>query len=1080
MIARNKKSILLVEDEALIAMAKQAELSQYGYDVFISHSGEEAIDFCSDNSTVDLILMDIDLGLGIDGTLAAEKILQDHDIPVLFLSSHTEPEVVGKTERITFYGYVVKSSSITVLDASIKMAFRLFDEKQKVKEHRKALESINDELIKSQKEIENQCRIISISEERFSTTLNDLLIGVVVHDSDSSIIFSNLEARKIFGLTKDQILGKKAVDPTWNFVHEDLFKLKVEDYPVSKVISTGTALKDYIIGISRPDREYITWVNVSAIPTYSKDKKLETVIINFSDITSQKRAEDALERRLSVLTKPLENVENIRFDELFDIEEIQQLQNEFSNATGVASIITDIDGKPITEPSNFCRLCNDIIRKTEKGKLNCFKSDAALGKVNRDGPNVKPCLSGGLWDAGASITIGQNHIANWLIGQVRDETQTEEKIKRYAKEIDANVDEVVEAFNEVTPMSLKRFKEISQVLFTLSNLISNMAYQNIKQTSFINDIYLAEESLKRERDHQASILANISDVIAIMDSDGIIQYKSPNIANVFGWKPEDLVGKSGWETVHPDDIERLKELFQIILEKDNLQLSVEYRYMKKDGTYAPIELTATNLISNPNINGVLLDYHDISDRKIAEDALYQKTLELEKSKIQTEESEERYRALHNASFGGIAIHDKGIILDCNTGLSEITGYEFDELVGMNGLLLIAEDYRDLVMEKIVSDYKKPYEAMGVRKNGEEYHLRLEARNIPYKQKRVRVVEFRDITERKESEIALRDSENKFKNLFNNINIGVALHEIVLDENNKPVDYIWLDVNPEYERLTQLKASDIIGKRVLEVIPNLEKRWIEIFGGVALSGVEISIEDYSEYFDKYWDVKAYSPKKNHFAVAIADITEKMNSDIALQEALNEKQSLLNELQHRAKNSFKLITSMIGLISNANHSKETHHVLEEINSRIMAVSEMYDLIYYTKSLTDVNLHDYFERVYLSLSGLTTDIILERSFESVTVPVKKAIPLGLIIVELVTNSIKYAFPQQKDGLISIVLSEKDSIATLIVKDNGIGFSEEFDLATVSTMGLTIVKALTAQIEGNLTRSTVDGAGFSITFEI
>jgi len=370
--------------------------------------------------------------------------------------------------------------------------------------------------------------------------------------------------------------------------------------------------------------------------------------------------------------------------------------------------------------------------------------------------------------------------------------------------------------------------------------------------------------------------------------------------------------------------------------------------------------------------------------------------------------------------------------------------------------------------------------MGVRKNGEEYHLRLEARNIPYKQKRVRVVEFRDITERKESEIALRDSENKFKNLFNNINIGVALHEIVLDENNKPVDYIWLDVNPEYERLTQLKASDIIGKRVLEVIPNLEKRWIEIFGGVALSGVEISIEDYSEYFDKYWDVKAYSPKKNHFAVAIADITEKMNSDIALQEALNEKQSLLNELQHRAKNSFKLITSMIGLISNANHSKETHHVLEEINSRIMAVSEMYDLIYYTKSLTDVNLHDYFERVYLSLSGLTTDIILERSFESVTVPVKKAIPLGLIIVELVTNSIKYAFPQQKDGLISIVLSEKDSIATLIVKDNGIGFSEEFDLATVSTMGLTIVKALTAQIEGNLTRSTVDGAGFSITFEI
>jgi PAS domain S-box-containing protein len=126
------------------------------------------------------------------------------------------------------------------------------------------------------------------------------------------------------------------------------------------------------------------------------------------------------------------------------------------------------------------------------------------------------------------------------------------------------------------------------------------------------------------------------------------------------------------------------------------------------------------------------------------------------------ESEERFKALHNASFGGIAIHDKGVILECNQGLSTMTGYEVEELIGMDGLLLIAEQSRSLVMQNILAGHEKPYEAFGVRKNGEEYPLRLEARNIPYKGKNVRVVEFRDITERKRDQDALRRSEERFR------------------------------------------------------------------------------------------------------------------------------------------------------------------------------------------------------------------------------------------------------------------------------------------------------------------------------
>ena len=125
-----------------------------------------------------------------------------------------------------------------------------------------------------------------------------------------------------------------------------------------------------------------------------------------------------------------------------------------------------------------------------------------------------------------------------------------------------------------------------------------------------------------------------------------------------------------------------------------------------------------------------------------------------------QESEARFKALHNASFGGIVIHDKGLILDCNNGLSVITGYPFEELIGMDGLLLISEKTRDYVRSQIRARHEKPYEAIGVRKNGEEYPVRLEARQIPYRGKQVRVVEFRDITEQKQAEEELRLSQER--------------------------------------------------------------------------------------------------------------------------------------------------------------------------------------------------------------------------------------------------------------------------------------------------------------------------------
>ncbi len=133
---------------------------------------------------------------------------------------------------------------------------------------------------------------LQTSEKEYRSTLNDLLVGVVVHAKDTSILLSNPEAANILGLTNEQMSGKKAIDPSWNFIHEDSTIMKVEDYPVSKIFSEEKPLHDYVLGINSPDKDYVTWVIVNAIPVFSNDNKLNKVIVNFVDITDRKRVEE--------------------------------------------------------------------------------------------------------------------------------------------------------------------------------------------------------------------------------------------------------------------------------------------------------------------------------------------------------------------------------------------------------------------------------------------------------------------------------------------------------------------------------------------------------------------------------------------------------------------------------------------------------------------------------------------------------------------------------------------------------------------------------------------------------------------
>jgi len=189
------------------------------------------------------------------------------------------------------------------------------------------------------------------------------------------------------------------------------------------------------------------------------------------------------------------------------------------------------------------------------------------------------------------------------------------------------------------------------------------------------------------------------------------------------------------------------------------------------------------------------------------EAFERQNQELLEAQHELKDSENRFKILHEASSGGIGIHDKGMLIDCNQGLCDLTGYSYDELIGMNGLLLIAEDFRDIVMKNIMTGYEEPYDAMGVRKDGTRYYLEILGKQIPYHGAAVRVTEFRDITARKEAEIALQKEKEQLAVTLRSIGDGVITTDL---------DGRVALINGVAEVLTGFPQEEAVGRHFKEI------------------------------------------------------------------------------------------------------------------------------------------------------------------------------------------------------------------------------------------------------------------------
>ncbi|TVR73116.1 MAG: PAS domain S-box protein [Spirochaetaceae bacterium] len=582
-----EQTILLVEDEVLIAMAERMMLEKNGFRVIIASSGEKALEAIAATPEIDLVLMDIDLGAGMSGTDAAKRILSHRDIPLAFLSSHTESEIVEKTEGITSYGYIVKNSGQTVLLASIRMAFRLH----------KANRARNE------------------SESRTRALLDANPDLMLLFDEHSRIIDYHAGDTSLFLVPPERFLNRRVRE----VVPEELAVLTEDS--IARVLERGDpVVAEYQASHSGEQRHYES--------RFARCGARNVLMIS-RDITERKKAEQKLRLHALVL------------DQIQDMVTVTDLEGTIAyvnqaNQRFLGFEAGDLIGRPLSvlgDDANRGATQEEILRETRhngswRGTVinvardgSCHVLDCRTQLVN-DEHGLPVALCGVSTDITEFTRINEalqrseeryraifDHLplglcyydadgiclecnqAMAVIAGIDRSALIGFDMKTQTDQTALSILERALAGEEVQFEGAIRFGAFPEPKWIKSHQVPLFSPPGEMHVIGIVEDYTVrhqlEEDLRRSRERLQMISENVLDTVSIIDPDGTVLYVTESHRQL-GYVPEDLVGAHVFSLLHPEDRDDAESAFH---EGANGcgPITKTYRVRRADGKYTPVE-----------------------------------------------------------------------------------------------------------------------------------------------------------------------------------------------------------------------------------------------------------------------------------------------------------------------------------------------------------------------------------------------------------------------------------------------------------------------------------------------------------
>ncbi len=464
---------------------------------------------------------------------------------------------------------------------------------------------------------------------------------------------------------------------------------------------------------------------------------------------------------------------------------------------------------------------------------------------------------------------------------------------------------------------------------------------------------------------------------------------------------------------------------------------------------------------------------EISIRKEAEDKLL--------------ESEHKFRQLtENVSAAVYTFNMEGRFTYVNPSTTKITGYSENELLSMRFFDIVHPEFRELVMSRGFDRIKgedviQKYEFKIITKQGgvrwvEIYNSRTTIDSLV-----VVLGTATDITERKNADQRIRESDGKYKHLVESIEEGLVIADEsenitftnkasrkifgYTEEEMSTMNFKKLVSSEDFSRLQMETDKRIKGKSSkyeLEIIrKDGEKRLISITAS------------------SLWDNDDYIGSIGIFV----DITEIRQAEEKIKFQLREKEVMLQEIYHRVKNNLQIISSMLKLQSSYVEDEYSVQMFRNCQHRVKSMSLVHEKLYRSDNLSKISFKDYTEsltkNLFNSLNINGNRIKYELDINDVDLNISVAIPCGLIINELITNALKYGFPNNKKGIIKISMNKLDNgKLNLTVWNNGIDLPKDFDMTNLSSFGMRLVDILKEQLEAELIIERKEGVAFSLIF--